>query len=71
MSTARKGLQTSFLIHAIVYVIVIGGLWQIHRETSADTNWSGIVAWAWGIGLAAHGAVWLMFGRGKRAPSAR
>lgn len=67
----RKGLQLSFMIHALVYVIVIGGLWQLNRETSAETNWSGIVAWAWGIGLAAHGAVWFMLGRGGSSKAAR
>lgn len=65
MSTARKGLQASFVIHALVYVLVIGGLWQINRDSGVEYNWAGIVAWAWGIGLAAHGAVWFLYGRGK------
>ncbi len=63
MSAGRKGLQVSFIIHAMVYVIVMVGLWQINQSTSSHFNWAGIVAWGWGIGLAAHGAVWAVFGR--------
>lgn len=63
MSTARKGLQVSFIIHAVVYAMVMAGLWQINSSTSSF-NWAGIVAWGWGIGLAAHGAVWAIYGRG-------
>lgn len=75
MSAGGKGLQVSFVIHAMVYVLVLGGLWQINQSTSSQFNWAGIVAWAWGIGLAAHGAVWVMYGRGgsssggSKAPS--
>jgi hypothetical protein len=65
MSTRGKGLQLSFMIHAMVYVLVMVGLWQINQSTSSHFNWAGIVAWGWGIGLAAHGMVWLVFGRGK------
>ena len=68
MSAGRKGLQLSFMIHAIVYAAVMAGLWQINRDTSSF-NWAGIVAWGWGIGLAAHGAVWAMFGRGGSRPA--
>ncbi|MEY4766088.1 MAG: hypothetical protein RI907_2761 [Pseudomonadota bacterium] len=62
MSTARKGLQLSFFIHAVAYAAVIGGLFHLNQSTGSF-NWAGIVAWAWGIGVAAHGAVWVMFGR--------
>jgi steroid 5-alpha reductase family enzyme len=65
---ASKGLQNSFVIHAVVYAIVIAGLWQINAETSTF-NWVRIVAWGWGIGLAAHAAVWLLYGRGGSRPS--
>jgi hypothetical protein len=51
------------MIHAMVYVLVMVGLWQINQSTSSHFNWAGIVAWGWGIGLAAHGMVWLVFGR--------
>lgn len=64
MSAGRKGLQLSFMIHAIVYALVMVGLWRINQTTSSEFDWAGIVAWGWGIGLAAHGAVWVMFGRG-------
>ncbi|RTL25260.1 MAG: 2TM domain-containing protein [Burkholderiales bacterium] len=59
-----KGLQLSFMIHAMVYALVMVGLWRINTSTSSQFDWAGIVAWGWGIGLAAHGMVWLVFGRG-------
>jgi len=65
MSTGRNFLQVSFVIHAVVYVMVIAGLWRINQTTSSEFDWASIVAWGWGIGLAAHGAVWVMFGRGR------
>lgn len=66
MSTRRRSLlQLSFIIHAVVYVLVIGGLWRINQTTSAEHDWAGIVTWAWGIGLGVHGAVWLALRRGR------
>lgn len=59
-----KGLQLSFMIHAMVYALVMVGLWRINMTTSSQFDWAGIVAWGWGIGLAAHAMVWLVFGRG-------
>ncbi len=64
MSAVSKGLQISFVIHAVVYAAVIGGLFHLNQSTG-NFNWAGIVAWAWGIGVAAHGAVFVMFGRKK------
>lgn len=64
MSNGRNFLQVSFVIHAVVYVLVIAGLWRINQTTSSEFDWASIVAWAWGIGLAAHGTVWALFGRG-------
>lgn len=63
MATRNKGLQLSLVIHVVVYLVVIGGLWGLNRSTSPGVNWVGIVAWGWGIGVAAHAAVWLMLGR--------
>lgn len=72
MSAGRKGLQLSFIIHFMAYALVMVGLWQINQSTNSQFNWAGIVAWAWGIGVAAHGAVWVMFGRsGGGKPAAR
>lgn len=70
MSSGSKGLQLSFMIHAIVYGMVILGLWRINSTTSSY-DWVSIVAWGWGMGLAAHGMVWLMFGRGRPGGSKR
>ncbi len=56
-------LQTSFIIHAVVFAMVTGGLFVMNQQTSPSTNWASIVAWGWGIGLAAHGTVWVLFGR--------
>jgi hypothetical protein len=66
MSAGKKGLQLSLMIHALVYAFVLAGLWYIGQTATADRpGWVGIVAWGWGMGLAAHAAVWLMFGRGQ------
>jgi len=65
MAASRNLLQLSFVIHAVVYAAVIGGLVYINQATSSQHNWAGIVAWAWGIGLAAHGAVWVMLRKGS------
>ncbi len=66
MAAGSKGLQVSFAIHAMVYVIVVVGLWRINTTTSSQYDWASIMAWGWGIGLAAHGMVWLVFGRGSK-----
>jgi steroid 5-alpha reductase family enzyme len=63
MAAGSKGLQLSFVIHAMVYAMVMLGLWRIN-STTTQFDWVSIVAWGWGMGLMAHGAVWLMFGRG-------
>lgn len=65
MSNSTSVLQKSFVIHAVVYAMVVGGLVVLNQRVSPDRDWSLIVAWGWGIGLAAHGAVWLLYGRRK------
>jgi hypothetical protein len=60
---ARSGLQTSFVIHAVVFAMVNAGLMALNHTKSPDSDWSLIVLWGWGIGLAAHGAVWFLYGR--------
>lgn len=70
MASGSKGLQLSFMIHAMVYAIVMLGLWRINTTTSSY-DWASIVAWGWGIGLGAHGMVWLVFGRGSSRRPAR
>ena len=66
MSSGSKGLQFSFVLHALVYAMVMVGLWRINSTTSSF-DWASIVAWGWGIGLMAHGAVWFMYGRGRQS----
>jgi 2TM domain len=56
-------LQTSFVIHAVVFAMVNSGLMYMNQKHAPDSDWSMIVLWGWGIGLAAHGAVWLLYGR--------
>ncbi len=57
-----SGLQTSLVIHAVVYAIVVGGLVMMNQDVGHG-RWSLYVAWGWGIGLAAHTAVWALYGR--------
>lgn len=66
MASGSKGLQLSFMIHAMVYVVVMLGLWRINSTTTSSYDWASIVAWGWGIGLLAHGMVWVVFGRGAQ-----
>lgn len=56
-------LQTSFVIHTVVYAVVIGGLVVLNQRAAPGSDWSLIAAWGWGVGLAAHGAVWFLYGR--------
>jgi hypothetical protein len=61
-----SGLQKSLAMHAVVYAVVVGGLYMINQDVSKDVNWVKYVAWGWGIGLAAHASVWLLWGRPSR-----
>ena len=54
------GLQMSVVIHAVVYVMVVSGLWALNQDATPDVQWIKWVAWGWGIGLATHIAVWAM-----------
>jgi 2TM domain len=62
---ARSGglLQKSLVIHAVVFAVVVAGLFTINQDVSPDVNWVKYVAWGWGIGLVAHGTVWALWGR--------
>jgi hypothetical protein len=44
-----------FYTHALVYVLVIGGLATFNFLASPGRLWFGFAAMGWGIGLAAHG----------------
>jgi 2TM domain len=56
-------LQKSVVIHAVIFAVVVGGLYFINQDVSPGTNWVKYVAWGWGIGLVAHGTVWALWGR--------
>lgn len=67
MAAVKKGLQLSLVVHALVYAFVLAGLWGIGQAfTEGRASWVAIVAWAWGLGLAVHAAVWFAFGRKQR-----
>jgi hypothetical protein len=67
MAAVKKGLQLSLVVHALVYAFVLAGLWGIGQHyTEGHASWVAIVAWAWGLGLAVHAAVWVAFGRHPR-----
>lgn len=63
MASSSGLLQKSLVIHAVVYAIVVGGLVFINQDATPGVNWAKYVAWGWGIGLGAHGAVWALWGR--------
>lgn len=71
MARRNKGLQLSLVIHAVVYVVVIAGLWRLNQTTATRYEWASIVAWGWGIGLAAHASVWMMLRSDRGSPSGR
>lgn len=51
----RAGAKLGFYIHALVFVVVNGGLWLLNSWTSPGNNWAIWPLFGWGIGLAAHG----------------
>lgn len=57
------GLQLSLVIHAVVFALVVSGLWFLQAVTATGFPWAAIVTWGWGIGLAAHAAVWLVLAK--------
>jgi hypothetical protein len=52
----RADAKIGFQIHALVYVLVNGGLFAINMLTSPHQLWFYWPAFGWGIGLLAHGA---------------
>jgi hypothetical protein len=49
-----------FLIHLLVYIVVVGGLAALNLITNPAHPWFLWVLCGWGIGLAAHDVVLLM-----------
>jgi hypothetical protein len=43
-----------FLIHLLVYIVVVGGLAALNMITNPNHLWFSWVLIGWGIGLAAH-----------------
>ncbi len=56
-------LQKSVVIHAVVFAMVVGGLYLLNQDATPDVNWVKYVAWGWGIGLVTHATVWALWGR--------
>ena len=52
----RVGIRMGFYIHALVFVLVNGGLWLIDL-LGGGPHWAVFPLFGWGIGLAAHGVV--------------
>ncbi len=53
----RVGMKLGFYVHALVYVLVNGGLWLINTYFSDGHRWSVFPLMGWGLGLAIHGIV--------------
>jgi len=43
-------------IHALIYVLVIGGLFALNLVQNPGRIWAGWSAFGWGLGVLAHGA---------------
>lgn len=61
----RVALKTGFLFHALIFVLVNGGLYLMSQfGTWGDGRWHGrmvgLPIWGWGLGLAIHGIVVLL-----------
>jgi hypothetical protein len=55
----RVGMKIGFYIHALVFVLVNGGLFVLN-SLSGGTRWFVFPLWGWGLGLAIHGIVTLI-----------
>jgi hypothetical protein len=52
----RVRMKFGFFIHALVFVLVNGGLF-VANEMSGAPRWHALPLWGWGLGLAIHGVV--------------
>lgn len=52
----RVNMKMGFYIHALVFVLVNGGLYFLNNVTGTP-RWSHFPLWGWGLGLAIHGIV--------------
>ena len=54
---ARRHVRNvrGFYTHALVYVLVMGGLAAVNLATSPGRLWFGFAMMGWGIGVVAHG----------------
>lgn len=55
----RVAMKFAFYIHAMVFVLVNGGLFFIN-QISGGGRWHQFPLWGWGLGLAIHGIVVLV-----------
>jgi hypothetical protein len=51
---SRQPPMRGFLIHLLVYIIVVGGLAALNMIINPHHPWFLWVLFVWGIGLAAH-----------------
>jgi hypothetical protein len=49
-------MRMGFYIHALVFVLVNGGLWLIN-QLGGGPRWAVFPLLGWGVGLAVHGIV--------------
>lgn len=63
----RVGMKMGWLIHALVFVLVNGGLFLIN-QWSGHPRWANWPLMGWGLGLVIHGiVVWVsLSGEGLR-----
>lgn len=60
----RVGMKLGFYTHALVYMLVNGGLLLFNTATGGH-RWSVWPLMGWGLGLAIHGAVTFLSLRGE------
>jgi hypothetical protein len=53
-------VQRGFLIHVVVYAVVVAGLAILNYQQNPDRLWSAWVAGGWGIGVLCHAAAFFL-----------
>jgi hypothetical protein len=57
---AATRVQRGFLIHIVVYAVVVGALAILNYQQNPDSHWSVWVAGGWGIGVLCHAAAFFL-----------
>jgi hypothetical protein len=57
---AEMRVQRGFMIHVIVFCLVVTGLAVFNYQQNPDRPWSAWVAGGWGLGVLCHAAAFFL-----------